>query len=350
MAVGAGALAVVAFCYLARGNAALMAWLCRAVSRPWHGFMSRLCAAVPFSVAEVIYALTAGFVVVYIIRAIILLITQENKGKRVYITLLTLAMTASLFWAGFSLLWSPCYYAPSFTEQSGVSDGPISAEALAEVTERFAAAANEYGALVERGEDGVFAPNRESVLDRAAGVFDGASALFGFLDGAPLRPKPILCSGVMSMMNFTGFFFPMTGEANLNMSSPACMLPATAEHELSHQRGIAAEQECNFIAILACAESHDADFAYSGALLAYVYLGNALYSADKPAWEAVYATLSDNVRRDLAANSKYWEKYNDTAVRKVSDKVYEAFLQDNGQTLGLKSYGACVDLLVNYYA
>jgi hypothetical protein len=36
-------------------------------------------------------------------------------------------------------------------------------------------------------------------------------------------------------------------------------------------------------------------------------------------------------------------------VYKVSNSAYESFLQGNGQTLGLKSYGACVDLLVNYY-
>ena len=36
-------------------------------------------------------------------------------------------------------------------------------------------------------------------------------------------------------------------------------------------------------------------------------------------------------------------------MREVSNTVYESFLQSYDQTLGLKSYGACVDLLVNYY-
>ena len=36
-------------------------------------------------------------------------------------------------------------------------------------------------------------------------------------------------------------------------------------------------------------------------------------------------------------------------MQSVSNTVYEGFLHSYDQTLGLKSYGACVDLLVNYY-
>ena len=36
-------------------------------------------------------------------------------------------------------------------------------------------------------------------------------------------------------------------------------------------------------------------------------------------------------------------------MSKASDAVYEGFLYSYGQTLGLKSYGACVDMLVAYY-
>ena len=37
------------------------------------------------------------------------------------------------------------------------------------------------------------------------------------------------------------------------------------------------------------------------------------------------------------------------AVQSVSNAVYEGFLQSYDQKLGMRSYGACVDLLVNYY-
>ena len=311
--------------------------------------MSRLCNHLPFSAAEIVWAAAVIFVTVYIIYTAVRLIRGPRRGAALYKAALTVGMIASLFWAGFSLLWTPCYYAPTFAQQSGADNGPVSVEELKAVTRYFAMEANKASAHVERDENGLFTADREEVLARAPRIYAGAARLWPFLESAELEPKGVICSKVMSMLDFTGFFFPMTGEANVNMDSPVVMLPATTQHEISHQRGIAAEQECNFLAVAACMASDDADFRYSGALMAYIYLGNALYSADRAAWQDAYSMLAADVRADLAADSAYWRPYRDTVVKKASNTVYNSFLVDNGQTLGLKSYGACVDLLVNYY-
>ena len=110
----------------------------------------------------------------------------------------------------------------------------------------------------------------------------------------------------------------------------------------------AKEQEANFVAVLACLNYGDPDFVYSASLLAYTHLGNALYTADHSAWEEIYNSLSEPVRLDFAANRAYWRQF-DTPVQAVSNAVYEGFLHSYDQVLGLRSYGACVDLLVNYY-
>ena len=88
--------------------------------------------------------------------------------------------------------------------------------------------------------------------------------------------------------------------------------------------------------------------AKAGIHVAYTHLGNALYSADRAAWEQVYGGLDERVLRDFAANRAYWKQF-ETPVQKASNTVYEGFLQSYDQELGLKSYGACVDLLVSYY-
>lgn len=81
----------------------------------------------------------------------------------------------------------------------------------------------------------------------------------------------------MSYLDFSGFYFPFTGEANLNDESPACYLPANICHELAHQQGIATEQECNFVGILAAITAESPAYQYSGYLMGYVHLANALY-------------------------------------------------------------------------
>lgn len=342
-------LLAVALIYALRVDEGAMLWVYEHVTHPYHLFMSKLCSHFAFSAAELVYAAAILGLAAYLLWCVYRLIRFPEKLWQLYRLVLTLAMAGAIFWAGLNVMWTPCYYAPGFAEQSGVDDGPLELEELETVTRWFAALASEYADEVPRDENGACTTDRDSVLDRAAGVFEGAAELYPFLDGEALRPKPIRFSRIMSYLDFTGFFFPMTGEANLNMDSPVFLLPSTSQHEIAHQRGVAMEQECNFVAVLSCLESEYADFRYAGAALAYIYLGNALAGADYEAYTEIYYSLSDTVRADFKAQSAYWDEFRDSAAQKASNTVYDSFLKSNGQELGMQSYGACVNLLVHYY-
>lgn len=342
-------LLAVALIYALRVDEGAMLWVYEHVTHPYHLFMSKLCSHFAFSAAELVYAAAILGLAAYLLWCVYRLIRFPEKLWQLYRLVLTLAMAGAVFWAGLNVMWTPCYYAPGFAEQSGVDDGPLELEELETVTRWFAALASEYADEVPRDENGACTTDRDSVLDRAAGVFEGAAELYPFLDGEALRPKPIHFSRIMSYLDFTGFFFPMTGEANLNMDSPVFLLPSTSQHEIAHQRGVAMEQECNFVAVLSCLESEYADFRYAGAALAYIYLGNALAGADYEAYTDIYYSLSDTVRADFKAQSAYWDEFRDSAAQKASNTVYDSFLKSNGQELGMQSYGACVNLLVHYY-
>ena len=136
----------------------------------------------------------------------------------------------------------------------------------------------------------------------------------------------------------------------MNVDSPACLLPSTAAHELAHQRGVASEQECNFLAILAATTCGEEGYAYSGWLLGYIYLGNALARADRDAWARVWAELPEGVKADLRNNNAYWKQFQDSTVQKASNTVYDNFLKSYGEELGLQTYGTVTDLLVVWYA
>lgn len=342
-------LLAVALIYALRVDEGAMLWVYEHVTHPYHLFMSKLCSHFAFSAAELVYAAAILGLAAYLLWCVYRLIRFPEKLWQLYRLVLTLAMAGAIFWAGLNVMWTPCYYAPGFAEQSGVDDGPLELEELETVARWFAALASEYAGEVPRDENGACTTDRDSVLDRAAGVFEGAAELYPFLDGEALRPKPIHFSRIMSYLDFTGFFFPMTGEANLNMDSPVFLLPSTSQHEIAHQRGVAMEQECNFVAVLSCLESEYADFRYAGAALAYIYLGNALAGADYEAYTEIYYSLSDTVRADFKAQSAYWDEFRDSAAQKASNTVYDSFLKSNGQELGMQSYGACVNLLVHYY-
>ncbi len=339
---------VIALHLLTRPLRGLNVWLCEQLVRPAHRWLSVQTGRVPFSAAELLLALLAVLLPVYLICQLVNFFRKPKFFLRLYRTLTALLALGLSVYAGFCLLWGVYYYGEDFMARSGLRNEPVSVGQLERVTAYFASLANEYGERVQRDGDGVYAGDRDALLARSPALYRAVEARFPCLAGPELRAKGVLCSRVMSYLDFTGFFFPFTAEANVNTDFPAALFASTVAHELAHQRGVAKEQEANFVAVLACLENGDPDYVYSAALLACTHLGNALYQADRAAWERVYGSLSDAVLADFAASRTYWKQF-ETPVQTVSNTVYEGFLQSYSQDLGLKSYGACVDLLVNYY-
>jgi hypothetical protein len=340
-------IAVIAAYFVLRRNMAIMRRICTGFVQPYHRFMGQICSLTPFSMAELTYVLLGCGVLLYVCLAIRRLIRGVDRGKTAYRLLTPVLSLALVIYGGFCLLWGVYYHDFDFAALSGIQSGPVAREDLEAVTAYFAGQANTYADQVPR-TDGLYTAQTEDILSRSRTLYRAVEDDYPFLRGVELTPKPMLFSKFMSWINFTGFFFPFTGEANLNIDAPVCLLPSTAAHEIAHQRGIAAENEANFVAVLTCMAGDDPEFAYSGALLAFIHLGNALYSVDHEAYWAICETLSPAVQADLDDNNAYWARY-ETRAAEVSEQIYTGFLQSHGQTLGMKSYGACVDLLVAHY-
>ena len=340
-------LAAAAF-HLSKENRALMNALAEHVTGPVKETLGALGAAVPFSVAEVALFTAAGIVLLYLGALVGGLIRCRRRGNLLYTRLLGLVCAGVTVYSLFCLLWGVNYYTDGFRERSGLRAKEVSIEELQATTTYFAQKLNETSASVKRDEAGVFDADRSAIYDDAVQVYRGVEQKYPFLALRDHRPKRVSFSKLMSRTNFTGFFFPFTGEANLNDDSPACLLPATIAHEMAHQRGIASEQECNFLAVLASTTSGDPVYEYSGWLMGYIHLGNALYQADPAAWQAIRDSLPDTVRADLASNNAYWASF-EGAAADASQKVYDTILKGYGQEDGIRSYGTVVDLLVAYY-
>ncbi|MBQ2960652.1 MAG: DUF3810 domain-containing protein [Oscillospiraceae bacterium] len=334
---------------LLRQNHELMCRISENVIAPLHQRMAAFCAVFgTVSLAEILIGIFAISILVYIIYETIGLVFQSGRLGRLYRLVIRLGATGLAVYAGYSLLWGVYYYGDDFIAASGLENGEISVEQLETVTLYFAEKLNEYSGLVPRDEDGFYTADRDEILARSNEVYRNIEKTFPCLEGPDINAKGLRFSKILSYMDFTGFFFPFTAEANLNTDFPPGLFASTVAHELAHQRGVAKEQEANFVSVLSCLDYGDAEYCYSACMLAYTHLGNALYKADYSAWHLVYSGLEENVLRDFAANRAYWQQF-ETPVQTVTTGVYEGFLQSYDQTLGMKSYGACVDLLVNYY-
>ena len=333
---------------LTRGNRPLMVWASERLVQPVHRALAALNSHLPFSVAEALIGLAAAAVIAYIIYIVISMLRGGGRLKRLYAAVINLLAAGLAVYAGFCMLWGVYYYGDDFMTRSALKNENISVEQLEAVTRYFAERSNEYAEQVPRDEDGNYIADRAAILARSDEVYENIERELPCLAGPAVRAKGVYFSRLMSYTDFTGFFFPFTAEANVNTDFPPALFASTVAHELAHQRGVAKEQEANFVAVLASLAYGDTEYCYSACLLAYTHLGNALYSADCEAWKSIYLSLSEDVRRDFAANREYWAQF-ETPVQKVSNTVYEGFLYSYDQDMGLKSYGACVDLLVNYF-
>ena len=341
--------ALAAFLLLRHNRAMMNAWTVRFAS-PLQAALGKLCAFVPFSVMEpliVALVLCALCYLAWSVRAVVR--AHGNRVRRALYQILGGCCAALCMIAVFCWMWGVYYWADSFQNKSGLHAAPIAPETLRAVTEYFADGLTRSADGVARDETGAFAVSVKEILAKAPYIYDTLETRYPFLAFNDTGVKPMAFSRLMSRMDFTGLYCACTGEANVNIDSPACLLASTAAHEMAHQRGFASEQECNFLAVLACLTSGDPVYTYSGWLMGYIYLANALYGADPDAYFAIRDRLPEVVRVDLARNNAYWNQFRDGVIRKAATKAYDGILKGYGESRGMKSYGAMVDLLAAYY-
>ena len=359
--------------YVLRPYPHIMGWVSTYISGPVRSFLGLLSSVYPFSMMEVLCTVAGIYFIYYIIKSIRETARRREKWKLLGKRILPVLIIALYIFSLFNWLWNSGYHAPGFAERYELTGNGVAVEDLIEVTRLFAGRANELSVLMERDEDGRYAGNRREMFAASTGIYRNIAREFPSLGGRLYTPKPMLFSWLMSITGYTGMYFALTGEAMINTRPPGAFMPATVAHEHAHQLGVFAEDEANFVGILACVTSNNATFRYAGYMSGLNYLLNALSSVDvlsslygeDNAWWQIYNSLTDEVIMDRNETFQFWASQKtvstgvdliDTVLTAVVeytsdtvDTIYDNFLKAQNQELGLRSYGACVDLLVEYF-
>jgi len=352
--------------YALRSFPGVMGWASEHFSAPVRGFMGMLSSIYPLSIMEILCTAAGIWLIYYIIRSIMVTVRRRGKLKILGRRFLPVVVAAVYIYSLFCWLWSSGYHAPGFAEKNGFTGGGVSVEDLALVTRAFAEKANELAPLMERDADGRYIGDRNTLFAASTEIYQDIAAVFPCLDGRIYEPKPMFFySWLMSRTGYTGVYFALTGESNVNTRMPIFLMPATVAHELAHQLGVFAEDEASFVGIAACLSSGAPVYEYAGYLSALMYLMNALFPVDSDAWWDIGGGFCEEVNRDWQDNYDYWQSQKrvetgvgfldriltsvTTTVSDAVDVVYDGYLKSQNQELGLRSYGACVDLLVEYY-
>ncbi len=329
------------------------------ISEPFADFFNRyissfvravlayLSRPIPFSLAEMIIILLPVIAVALIIYSSR---RFSSSWREVLIFCASILSVLALCLSVFTVAFAPGYHGSTLDKKLGIERREVSAEELY-LTATILAEKTNYEAteVYFGGNDFSVIPyNFDEMNDKLIAAYDVACDKYPFVQRLDSRIKPVMLSEAMSYTHITGVYTFFTGEANINVTFPDYTIPYTAAHELAHQRGIAREDEANFVAYLVCIESDDSYIRYSAYLNLLEYVMSALYRANPTLYGEVVSSLALNVRRELNAYSDFFDKYRDSVASEISGAVNDTYLTIQG-TPGTASYGMVVDLAVAYY-
>ena len=322
-------------------------WFNRYIGAAVRAGLAYLTGWIPFSFAEL---LILAIPLIFVLMLRVAVTHYSSTWREVLRYCAELLALLLCFYILFVWGFGTGYHASTIEDKLGLDRQPVSAEEL-EQTARY---------LIEQisleQENITYRPDGFSVMPyshsemnaRLLDAYDDICDRYAFVQRLRSRIKPVILSEPWTYTHIAGVYTYFTGESNLNMHFPDYTLPYTAAHELAHQRGIAREDEANFLAFLVCIASEDAYIRYSGYLNLYEYVASALYSADPERYFAVLDTVNSDMCGELIAYNDFFAQYRETVVSEVSGAINDTYLKLQG-TEGAKSYGRVVDLAVAWY-
>lgn len=338
--------------FVAKGNPIFAEWFNQTISASLRVFLAFVTNLLPFSLAELLVLMSPLFLVLVIVYAV----KHKTKSwKCVLSYTVSLLSAVSLLFSLFVFVYGVGYHTPTLDTRLSLCNEAVSAEELAETAKILVREIKDELSDIRFGESGasIIPFSLSEMNDKLTVSYKSLAAKHDFLQAHHSRIKPVLLSVPMSYAHFTGFYTFFTGESNLNVDFPDYTLPFTAAHELAHGRGIARENEANFIAFLVCMESEHPYLRYCGLLNLYEYVAAALYEADtteeKVLYKEVTSLLDARVVGELTAFSEFFDTYRGSHISRISGAINDGFLKANGEEDGEKSYGLVVNLAVSYY-
>ncbi len=328
-------------------NTAFADFFNRYISSTLRGALALITNILPISFAELLI-ICSPVILFFVIRAAIKKYSKSWRDVGVFC--ITVLSFISLLFSIFVFAFGTGYHNYSLDQKLELDKKEVSSEELVETAGWLIDEVNASLHAIEFQEKSS-SVNPHTIRETNNILLNSYKKLsneYSFLPRLTSFVKPIILSKPMTYTHISGVYTFFTGEANVNTNAPDYSIPYTIAHELAHQRGIAREDEANFIAFLVCINADDPYIKYCGYMNLCEYVLNALYSADQKLWEESYRKLDNRALYEMIAYNEFYEKYQDNVVGEISGAINDAYLQVNG-TEGTRSYGLVVDLAVAYF-
>ena len=329
-------------------NAPFADFFNRYVASLFRAALAHLTAFLPFSLAETVVLCAIPFAILYFVWCIRVAAKRDLLTRQIFNLLALLILLGSLF----VLTLGTGYDTTPLEDKMELSVTDPSADDLYVASVKTLVELTKLERSIHRDKDGA-APmpySFDELVDKLNTAYDTLYAEYDFISPLHTTVKQVALSKPLTYTHLSGMYTFWSGEANVNVNYPDYIIAYTTAHEMAHQRGIAPEDEANFIAFLVCVASEDPYLRYAGYANILDYLASALYEAAPERYtKNLLVFYPEGLRAEYAAYANMFAPYRDSTASEVSGAVNDAYLKAQGQTAGTKSYGLVVDLAVAYF-
>ena len=309
--------------------------------------LAKMTNFLPFSFAESLLLCSPALLVIFIL----LIVRAGNKSLRALVKFTSGALAViSLAYSVFVFGYGTGYYGRTIDEKLGLERKNVSAEELYDTAKLLLEGA-------EKELDSIFYPrgtyssmtfSYAEMNKKLNDAWKKVSEKYPCFQRFESNTKPVALSEPWTYTHTSGLYCFFTGEANVNVNYPDFIIVSSAAHEMAHQRGIAREDEANFVSFLVCISSDDPYIRYSGYLDMFREVRNKLADADKTLYKKLISEMSAETMGEVVSFGNFFDKYRENVAATVSNKVNDTYITSHGQEAGIKSYGLVADLLCAY--
>lgn len=339
-------------------------WYTAYIFQIWVGIFARFMNIFPFSVGEILIVIAVILALTAVILGILCIFLRVRKGfvekvLRFYKLLSIICVNAGLI---VTFNYSILYHCNRIDPNEYKENRQYTVSELEILRNFIVEKCNYYAMIMERDASGDIIYNGD-MQETAKEALRGLSEEYPRLAGYYPDVKIIHFSNLMSQAYIAGVYFSFSMEANCNGNMYIANYPTTYCHELAHMQGYSFEDEAEFLSYMACVNSEDEFFKYSGYLEAFAYVQMAYqesldYGNGELDWDRYHnqPVCLDYVLTDgVFLKQEMWEEVENSAivstdvVSEISHTMNDMSIKANGVEEGAASYDGLVELLLQYY-
>ncbi len=327
-------------------------WFARYPATVFRLALGGISSVFPFSLFEWMILLFCTYLV-FLLFLIPVTLMRRKKGKKalrlaafLWVVPVVLVSVLDLF----VLTFASSYYRPSPLSKIAPDPETVDGEDVFYTLEALIQVVNETSPQIEKDSRGASAalPLKE-VNRRVQAACDAFGQRNDFFQSKGYKAKSFASSPLMTYTHISGIFGFFTGEAGVNTNYPHFIVTPSLAHESCHARGIAPENQCNFLAAVILMESEDPYLRYCGASFVLDDFISVCRRLDRERTSEALEKLDPVFSRDMAAYSEFFAPYRENTAAKVADAANSTYLKSLGQKEGTLSYSRIIRLTAAYF-